>query len=60
MFLGLGIDLVSISQIAESVKSDSFRRKVFMPFEIEICESFTKQVHLMFKSAVRQKKSSHP
>jgi holo-[acyl-carrier protein] synthase len=39
MILGLGIDLVSVSKIAESIKSEAFRRKVFTPAEIEICES---------------------
>jgi holo-[acyl-carrier protein] synthase len=40
MILGLGIDLVSISKIAESVNSESFQGKVFTPSEIEFCESF--------------------
>ena len=39
MLLGLGIDLISISKIAESVQSEAFKRKVFTPAEIESCES---------------------
>lgn len=39
MILGVGIDLISIKKIAESVKSESFRRKVFTPAEIESCET---------------------
>lgn len=39
MIVGIGIDLISVSKIAESVKSETFRRKVFTPAEIEICES---------------------
>jgi holo-[acyl-carrier protein] synthase len=39
MIIGVGIDLVSVSKIAESVKSESFRRKIFTPAEIESCES---------------------
>ena len=39
MILGVGIDLISVSKIAESVKSESFRRKIFTPAEIESCES---------------------
>lgn len=38
MILGIGIDLISVSKIAESVKSESFRRKVFTLAEIESCE----------------------
>ena len=40
MILGIGIDLVSIEKIGESVKSDAFRRKVFTPDEIAMCEAF--------------------
>lgn len=39
MILGLGIDLISVSKIAESVKSDAFKRKVFTSAEIESCEA---------------------
>ena len=39
MILGLGIDLISVSKIAESIKSDAFKRKVFTPAEIESCEA---------------------
>ena len=39
MILGVGIDLISVSKIAESVKSESFRRKIFTQAEIESCES---------------------
>lgn len=39
MIVGIGVDLVFISKIAESVKSEVFRRKVFTPVEIESCEA---------------------
>jgi holo-[acyl-carrier protein] synthase len=55
MILGLGIDLVSISKIAESVKSASFRRKVFTPSEIEICETFANSAeHYSGKFAAKE------
>ncbi|MBT3313160.1 MAG: holo-ACP synthase [Anaerolineae bacterium] len=38
MIIGIGVDLVSIEKIAESVKSEAFRRKVFTPDEIKSCE----------------------
>ena len=41
MIVGVGIDLISISKISKSIKSESFRHKVFTPAEIEFCESFT-------------------
>jgi len=39
MILGVGIDLVSVSKIAENVKNEAFRHKVFTPAEIESCEA---------------------
>jgi holo-[acyl-carrier protein] synthase len=55
MILGLGIDLVSISKIAESVKSESFRRKVFTSSEIEICEVFANSAeHYAGKFAAKE------
>ena len=39
MIIGIGVDLVSIEKIAESIKSEAFRRKVFTSAEIESCES---------------------
>ena len=40
MILGVGIDLASIEKIGESVKSEAFQRKVFMPAETAICEAY--------------------
>lgn len=55
MILGMDVDLVSISKIAESVKSESFRRKVFTHSEIEICESFTNSAeHYAGKFAAKE------
>ena len=39
MIIGIGVDLVSIEKMAESIKSDAFKRKVFTPTEIKSCES---------------------
>ncbi|MCP4140501.1 MAG: holo-[acyl-carrier-protein] synthase [Chloroflexi bacterium] len=39
MIIGIGVDLISIEKIAESVNSEAFKRKVFTPDEIESCES---------------------
>ena len=39
MILGIGIDLADIEKIGESVKSEAFRRKVFTPDEITLCEA---------------------
>jgi holo-[acyl-carrier protein] synthase len=39
MIVGIGIDLISIAKIGESVKSDAFRRRVFTPAEVESCDS---------------------
>jgi holo-[acyl-carrier protein] synthase len=36
---GIGVDLVAVSRIAESVQSETFRRKVFTPEEVEHCEA---------------------
>ena len=38
MIIGIGVDLVSVEKIAESVKSEAFQRKVFTPDEITTCE----------------------
>ena len=38
MIIGIGVDLVSVEKIAESVKSKAFQRKVFTPDEIKNCE----------------------
>ena len=39
MIIGIGVDLVSIEKIDESIKSDAFKRKVFTPAEIKSCEA---------------------
>src|SRR5512143_769276 len=36
---GIGVDLVAVSRIAESVQRETFRRKVFTPEEIAACEA---------------------
>ncbi len=38
MIVGIGVDLVSTEKVAESVKSEAFRRKVFTPAEIKSCK----------------------
>jgi holo-[acyl-carrier protein] synthase len=37
MIAGIGIDLVPVEKIAESVESEAFRQRVFTPAEIEAC-----------------------
>jgi holo-[acyl-carrier protein] synthase len=39
MSLKIGIDLVPIEKIAKNIKHKAFRKKVFTPDEIEICET---------------------
>jgi holo-[acyl-carrier protein] synthase len=39
VIVGLGIDLVEVKKISKSIKSDSFRSKVFTPAEVEYCEA---------------------
>ena len=38
MIVGMGIDLVSIDRLAESLQSEAFKRRVFSALEIEQCE----------------------
>lgn len=38
MIIGVGIDLVSIERLAESLKSEAFKRRVFSPAEMAQCE----------------------
>lgn len=40
MIVGIGVDLVSIERLAESLESEAFKRKVFLPGEIADCEQF--------------------
>ncbi len=55
MILGIGIDLASIQKISESAKSDAFRRKVFTPDEIAICETFANSAeHYAGKFAAKE------
>jgi holo-[acyl-carrier protein] synthase len=39
MIIGIGVDLVEVSRIAEALKKEGFREKVFTGEEIEYCES---------------------
>ena len=39
MIIGLGVDLVSVDRIAESVKSEAFQRRVFTSAEIKSCDA---------------------
>jgi holo-[acyl-carrier protein] synthase len=38
MIAGIGIDLVPVEKIAESIESEAFRQRVFTPAEIEACQ----------------------
>ena len=38
MIVGMGIDLVSIERLAESLQSEAFKRRVFSPAEMALCE----------------------
>jgi holo-[acyl-carrier protein] synthase len=40
MIVGIGVDLVSIERLAESLENEAFKRKVFLPDEITDCERF--------------------
>jgi len=41
MIIGIGVDLVSIERLAESLEAEAFKRKVFLPGEIADCEQFS-------------------
>jgi holo-[acyl-carrier protein] synthase len=55
MIVGVGIDLVDIQKIEESVHSDAFLRKVFTPLELQSVERYaSKAEHLAGKFAVKE------
>ena len=55
MILGIGIDLVVINEIEESIQSESFVHKVFTPAEMQAVERYrNKAEHLAGKFAVKE------
>lgn len=55
MIIGLGVDLVDIQKIRESIKRLDFRCKVFTVEEIKICEGFTNaEEHYAGKFAAKE------
>ena len=55
MIVGIGIDLVEIKKIEESIRSDAFVRRVFTPVEIESVERYqNKAEHLAGKFAAKE------
>ena len=55
MIVGIGIDLVSISRMAEKIKESSFREKVFSKSEREYCESCKdKEQHYAVRFAAKE------
>jgi len=44
MIVGIGVDLVSLDRLAESLISEAFKRRVFSPAEIADCEEFSNSV----------------
>jgi len=41
MIVGIGVDLVSIDRLSESLENEAFRQRVFLPEEIVDCERFS-------------------
>jgi len=55
MIQGIGIDIVEIKEIEESIQNDAFQRKVFTPAEINAVERYrNKAEHLAGKFAVKE------
>lgn len=55
MIIGLGVDLVNIPRLAESLESPAFLTKVFTPAEIAICQRYkSTEEHFAGKFAVKE------
>jgi holo-[acyl-carrier protein] synthase len=55
MIIGLGVDLVDIQKIRESIKRPGFKCKVFTDKEIKICEGFANaEEHYAGKFAAKE------
>jgi len=55
MIQGIGIDIVEIKEIEESIQNDAFQQKVFTPAEINAVERYrNKAEHLAGKFAVKE------
>jgi len=55
MILGVGIDIVEIQKIEESIQSDAFLRKVFTSDELMVVERYVKRAeHLAGKFAAKE------
>ena len=55
MILGVGLDIVEIIKIEESIQREAFLRKVFTPAELKSVERFAKIAeHLAGKFAVKE------
>ena len=55
MILGIGIDLVEIRRIEESIQGDAFLRKVFTQGEVQsVARYWNKAEHLAGKFAVKE------
>lgn len=55
MILGIGIDITEIKEIEESIQSEAFQRRVFLPAEIKSVERYkNKAEHLAGKFAAKE------
>ena len=55
MIIGVGVDLIDIQKIRESIKQQDFKFKVFTAEEIKICEGFVNaEEHYAGKFATKE------
>jgi holo-[acyl-carrier protein] synthase len=55
MIIGIGIDIIEIKKIEESIQSEAFQRKVFTPAELKVVDGFkNKAEHLAGKFAAKE------
>ncbi|HEX9331097.1 MAG TPA: holo-ACP synthase [Anaerolineales bacterium] len=55
MILGIGIDIIEIKKIEESIQSEAFQRKVFTSAELKAVDGFkNKAEHLAGKFAAKE------
>ncbi len=55
MILGIGIDIIEIKKIEESIQSEAFQRKVFTSAEVKAVDGFkNKAEHLAGKFAAKE------
>jgi holo-[acyl-carrier protein] synthase len=55
MILGIGIDITEIKKIEESIRSETYQRKVFTPAELKAVDGFkNKAEHLAGKFAAKE------